>query len=97
MHPAQLICVLLFATAVVASGLIQEAVRSQLISRLYEGQQISWRDFRYIGDWFGQGGMWRLHQQYYPASKLRFWFAASLAAMFLAFVFGSFLQAHGMR
>jgi hypothetical protein len=86
-----------FAAALIASGLIQEVVRSQLVSRLYGGQRISWRDFRTVGDWFGAGGMWKLHQQYYPASRLRFWFAASWAAMFLAFAFGSLLQAYGVR
>jgi hypothetical protein len=97
MHPAQIFCVVVFAAAVIASGVIQEAVRSQLVSRLYGEQQISWRDFRTIGDWFGQGGMWRLHRQYYPTSRLRFWFAASLSTMVLALTLGSVFQAYGVR
>ena len=94
MHLVQRVCVAFVVAAMIASGLIQAAVRSQLVSRLYEGQQISWHDFRYIGDWFGRKGMWRLHQRYYPASKLRFWFAVSLAVMFLAAVL---LQTYGVR
>ena len=94
MHSAQVFCVIVFAAALILSVLIQEVVRAQLVTTLYGGQQISWRDFRTIGDWFGQGGMWRLHQQHYPASRLRFWFAASLV---LAFIVGSVLQAYGVR
>jgi hypothetical protein len=92
----QLFCVVIFAVAVLSSCLIQEVVRSQLVSRLYGSQRISWRDFRYIGDWFGEGGMWSLHQRYYPDSRLRFWFAV-LTAMVLAFAFGSLIQARGLR
>ena len=97
MHPDQAICVTVFFVALIVSGVIHEAIRSQLVSRLYGLQPISWRDFRTVGDWFGQGGMWSLHREYYPESKLRIWFAASLSAMVLAFALGSVLQAYGVR
>ena len=97
MYFAQIVCPAVFLTSLIASGVIQEVVRSQLVSRLHGEQQISWRDFRAIGNWFGQGGMWRLHQQYYPESRLRFWFAASLSAMVFAFALGSVLQSYGGR
>lgn len=97
MHLGQVLCFAIFAAAVVASAVIQEVVRAQLVDRLYAGQRISWRDFRNLSDWFGQGGMWSLHRQYFPRSRLRFWFAASFVAMFVGFTLGSVLQAYGVR
>jgi hypothetical protein len=97
MHPAQLVCVVVFAGAVASSCLIQEVVRSQLVSRLDGNPQVGWRDLRHIGDWFGQGGMWSLHERYYPACRLRLWFVVSLVAMALAAIVGGLLQAYGVR
>ncbi len=97
MHQLKLACLALFPAAVVSSCIIHETVRSQIVSRLYGNQRISWRDFRNVVDWFGRDGMWNLHHQYYPASRLRFWFAVSFSAAILAFILGSFLQAHGIR
>ena len=96
MHLAQLFCETVFTLAVVLVVVINEAVRSQLVTRLYGGQA-SWREFRSAFDWFGRDGMWNLHHQYYPASRLRLWFAVSLVIMIVAFAIGGFLQAHGTR
>jgi hypothetical protein len=96
-HAAQLFCVLVFTLAVVSSIAIHEAVRSQLIVQLYEGQRVDWRELRSAFDWFGRGGIWSLHHQHFPASRLRLWFAVSLIAMIVAFAFGVVLQAHGIR
>jgi hypothetical protein len=97
MHPAQLVCVFVFLAGLIAVCLIQEIVRSQVINRLEMGDRVSWRTFREAADWFGQGGLWRLHKEHFPASSLRFWFVASVALMLLAFGFGSVLQAYGVR
>lgn len=97
MHAAQVVCVVVFSSGVIVSCLIQEVVRSQLIGRVFGEQRVGWREFRNIFDWFGEGGMWRLHREYYPASTLRFWFAASVSAMLLAGVLGFVLQAYGVR
>lgn len=96
-HSAQYVCIGLFWVALITVSAIHETVRSQLVSQLGGEQQFSWRDFRSAGDWFGQGGMWMLHKQYYPESRLRFWFAASLSAMVLAAALGAVLQAYGVR
>jgi hypothetical protein len=96
-HNAQIICTTTFFVAFIVSILIQEAIRSELVSRLYADKPVGWREFRTARDWFGQGGMWSLHREYYPESRLRFWFAASLSVMILAIALGSLLQAYGVR
>jgi hypothetical protein len=88
---------MIFFVALIVSAVIQEAIRSELVSRLYVEKPISWREFRTVRDWFGHGGMLSLHREYYPESRLRLWFAVSLSAMVLAVALGSLLQAYGMR
>lgn len=97
MHPAQLFCVLVFTFALGFVVVINEAIRSQIVTRIYGGQRVSWREFRSALDWFGRDGKWSLHYRYYPDSRLRLWFAVSLVIMVVAFAFGGFLQAQGIR
>ncbi len=96
-HPAQAICVAIFFMAGIACVLTEELMRSEVVDQLNGVQQISWSDFRSVTDWFGEGGLWRLHQQYYPSSRMRFCFAASWATVLVAFIVGSILQAYGIR
>lgn len=98
MRLAQLLCGVVLGVAAISSCLIQVVVQSQVNSRLYGSQRIRWiGDLRWVGVWFGKEGLWNLHQRYYPASRLRFWFAVSFAAVVLAIAFRIFLQVHGVR
>ena len=82
---------------VVAGIVLQELIRSQVIRRLGGKDRFGWRDFRSGTDWFGQGGLWSLHREHYPTSKLRFLLALCLATAVLAFAYGSYLQSRGIR
>lgn len=86
------ISIALFAASLLAGVPIFEAIRTAVNEKLSPEYRFRFFRGRMGDEWWGHGGLFSMHAQFFPDSRLRILFWLDAAMMFIAVVLAAIAQ-----